>query len=59
MSPNGDMCGRTTSPTGRGIMNTDIDSKHRLVLAADMLYEQGDRARSPTVEAVRRQACAA
>ena len=24
-------------------MNTDSDSKHRIVLAADMLYEQSDR----------------
>ena len=65
MSPNGDMCGRSTSPTGRGIMNTDTDtdsdsdSKHRIVLAADMLYEQSDRARFPTMDAVRRQARAA
>lgn len=40
-------------------MNTDSDSKHRIVLAADMLYEQGARARFPTVDAMRRQARAA
>lgn len=35
-------------------MNTD--SKHRIVHAADTLYEQGSCARFPTVDAVRRQA---
>lgn len=39
--------------------DTDSDSKHRIVLAADMLYEQSDRAGPPTVDAVRQQARAA
>lgn len=46
------------SPAGRDITNSDSDSdsKHSIAHAAVTLYEQGGRARLPTVDTVRRQA---